>query len=140
MQFDSENKVIKLCIDGMTLEGEGKMPEAAMAFQTAWDEAVTDFEKFTAAHYVARHQSSVANKLKWDETALEYALKIDDETIQASFPSLYLNVAKCFEELNDQENARKHYQLALSYAEKLPLDGYGNMIRSGIKNGIERMK
>lgn len=35
----------------------------------------TILKKFAAAHYVARHQNSVADKLKWDETALQIALK-----------------------------------------------------------------
>jgi rifampin ADP-ribosylating transferase len=40
---------------------------------------------------VARHQKNVSDKLKWLETALQFALKINNETVMGAFPSLYLN-------------------------------------------------
>lgn len=98
------------------------------------------FEKFTAAHYVARHQISVEAKLKWDEIALHLALKSNDENVKGALPSLYLNIAKDYEDLDDFDNARKNYQVALSFTNLLPDNGYGNMIKVGIKNGIERVK
>jgi tetratricopeptide (TPR) repeat protein len=140
MQFDTNNKVVKLCSEGMELEGQGRKKEALKLFQQAWDEASNDFEKFTSAHYVARHQESILDKLKWDETALELALKINDDNVKGALPSLYLNIAKCHEDLNDFDNSRKNYQLALSFTNLLPDSGYGNMIKGGIMNGIERVK
>ena len=59
------------------------------------------FEKFISAHYVARHQENIQDKLKWDETALNLALKINDKNIKGALPSLYLNIAKCHEDLKD---------------------------------------
>ncbi|HEY1053841.1 MAG TPA: rRNA adenine methyltransferase [Emticicia sp.] len=140
MQFDTNNKIVQMCGQGMMLEGKGKKEEAFRLFQQAWDEAANDFEKFTAAHYVARHQASIADKLKWDETALQHALNINDDSVKATYPSLYLNIGKCYEDLNDFENARKNYQLALSFTDLLPDEGYGKMIKGGILNGIERVK
>ena len=110
MQFDPDNKVIQLCAEGMALEGEGKPDKAGRLFLKAWNEATNDFEKFTAAHYVARHQPNVASKLKWDETALAFALKIDEAAIKSTYPSLFLNIAKCYEDLNDINNAKKYYE------------------------------
>lgn len=140
MQFDVNNNVVKLCARGMNLEGEGKKEEALKIFQQAWDEASTDVEKFTAAHYVARHQNSVSDKLHWDETALHFALKINDEQVKGAYPSLYLNIGKCHEDLNDFINAHKNYELALSFTNFLTDDGYGRMIKNGIINGLERVK
>lgn len=139
MLFDPENKVVKLCAQGMNLEGEGKPEEAAKIFYQAWDAATDDFEKFTAAHYVARHQNSAADKLLWDETALNSALTLDDDSIKGILPSLYLNVAKCHEDIGDFENALKNYESANSFAVFLPVDGYGKMIRLGIESGIKRV-
>jgi tetratricopeptide (TPR) repeat protein len=139
MEFDPNNNIVQLCAKGMEMEMTGKPEEAKAFFFQAWEEATNDFEKFTAAHYVARHQKSVQDKLKWDEAALEFALKINDSSLKTSYPSLYLNIAKCYEELKDTGNARRNYQAALSYVDSLPDDGYGKMIRSGIKNGIERV-
>jgi rifampin ADP-ribosylating transferase len=139
MEFDSNNNVVKLCAQGMDLEGKGKLEEASKLFLQAWDEATNDFEKFTAAHYVARHQKTVVDKLNWDETALHLALKINDDKMKGSYPSLYLNIAKCYEDLKDVDNAKKNYQLALSFTNLLPDNGYGKMIKGGILNGIERV-
>jgi tetratricopeptide (TPR) repeat protein len=140
MQFDPTNNIVKLCAEGMILEGNGNQEEAYKLFQRAWNEATNDFEKFTSAHYVARHQKSVNDKLTWDTVALNIGLKINDENIKSSYPSLYLNVAKCYEDLGDFDQARENYDLALSFTNLLPDDGYGKMIKSGIANGIERIK
>ncbi len=106
MHFDPNNNIVKLCAEGMDLEGEGKK-EAKMLFQQAWNEAANDVEKFTAAHYVARHQPTVEDKLKWDETALQLAVKIDDQNMKGTYPSLYINIAKCYEDMNNFDNAKK---------------------------------
>lgn len=139
MHFDPENHIVKLCAAGMEMEFAGKPLEASRLFQQAWTEASTDFEKFTAAHYVARHQDSAEEKLKWDQKALELALGLNDEKVKNTFPSLYLNIAKGHEDLKEYELARKNYQMALSYVSLLPEDGYGRMISSGIMNGLKRL-
>jgi tetratricopeptide (TPR) repeat protein len=139
MHFNTNNKIVKICSEGMALEGLGRKEDALILFQQAWDEATNDFEKFTAAHYVARHQENIADKLKWDETALQLALKINDDNVKGALPSLYLNIAKCHEDLNDFQNARINYKLALTFSNLLPDNGYGNMIKGGIKNGIDRV-
>ena len=118
MEFSPSNNVIKLCVQGMDMEGKGKPEEASRLFLQAWNEATNDFEKFTAAHFVARHQENVSDKLKWHETALQFALRINDDAVKAAFPSLYSNIAKCYEVLNDLDNAKKNYELAMSFTDK----------------------
>ncbi len=115
MEFDPNNNVIKLCVQGMDMEEKGKPEEAGRIFLQAWNEAINDFEKFTAAYYLAQHQKNVRDKLKWLETSLQFALKINDVTVQGAFPSLYSNIAKCYEELNDLDNAKKNHELANSF-------------------------
>ena len=117
MQFDPNNNVIKLCVQGMDMEEKGKPKEAGELFLHAWNEASNDFEKFTAAYFLARHQKNVHDKLKWLETSLQFALKINDVTVKSAFPSLYSNIAKCYEDLDDPDNARKNHQLANSFTE-----------------------
>lgn len=140
MQFEPDNKIVKLCAKGMDLEGEGKNEEAAKVFLQAWEQAGDDKEKFTAAHYVARHQKSVADKLAWDEIALDLALKIKDDSVKGAYPSLYLNIAKGYEDLKEFEKAIKNYETALTYTNFLHEDGYGKMIKGGVENGLERIK
>lgn len=139
MQYDPNNNVVKLCAEGMSLEGAGKKEEALALFTQAWEEASNDVEKFTSAHYIARHQKNAIEKLNWDKTALDFALKIDDEIVKGAYSSLYLNIAKAYEDLEDFNSAKEYYRIALSYTEFLLDDEYGAMIRAGIANGLERI-
>lgn len=139
MAFDPNNSIVKLCAEGMSKESEGKNEEALLLYEKAWNEASNNQERFIAAHYVARHQQDVNNKLQWDQQALDLALQIDDDSAKAHYPSLYLNVAKCYEDLGSPELAKRNYDLADFYAKFLPEDGYGKMIRSGIASGIARI-
>ena len=99
----------------MGVEEQGKPGEAGKLFLQAWNEATNHFEKFIAAHYVARHQEDVSDKLKWLETALQFALKLNDDTVKSAFPNLYLNIAKCYQDLSDNEQSKKNYELAASF-------------------------
>jgi tetratricopeptide (TPR) repeat protein len=112
MEFNPNNTIVKLCLQGMAMEEKGQPDEAIKLFLQAWNEATNDFEKFLAAYYVARHQKNVPDKLKWLETTLEFGLKINNDAVKSAFPSLYSNIAKCYEDLNDLDNAKKNYELA----------------------------
>lgn len=118
MEFNPNNTVVKLCIQGMDMEEKDKPYKANRLFLQAWNEAKNDFEKFIAAHFLARQQKNVSGKLKWLETSLQFALKINDIAVISALPSLYLNIAKCFEELNDPDNAKKNYELVTSLSDK----------------------
>ena len=119
MEFNPNNHVVKLCLQGMDMEGKGKPREAGRLFLQAWNEATNDFEKYTAAYYVARHQKNVADKLKWLETALQFALKINNDNVSGAFPSLYSGIAKCYEDLGDFDNAKKNSELSIAFTGKL---------------------
>lgn len=112
MEFNPNNTVIQLCMQGMALEDKDKPEEAAGLFLQAWNEGTNDFEKFIAAWYLARVQPNVSDRLKWYETALQLALNVNDEGVKGAFPSLYANMAKCYEELGDFDQAKKHSELA----------------------------
>lgn len=114
-QFDPNNKIIQLLLQGMGMEDGGKAEEASLLFFKAWSEATDDFEKFIAAYYVARDQKNSPEKLKWFETSLRFALKVNDAAVKSAFPSLYLNIAKCYEGLSDPDKAKVNYELSNSY-------------------------
>ena len=118
MEFNPNNNVVKLCLQGMGLEEKGKPEEASRLFLQAWNEATNDFEKFIAAHYVARHQKNASDKLKYLETALQLALKINNDSVNGALASLYVSIAKCYEDLNDLNKAKKNYELANSFTNK----------------------
>jgi rifampin ADP-ribosylating transferase len=139
MLFDPSNNIVKLCTQGMVLESKYELEQAHNVFQQAWDSAASDFERFTAAHYLARNQKDPLERLKWNIDALEYSEKIQDEEIVIVYPSLYLNVAKSYEDLNNLFEATKYYHLASDNCKYLKDDAYGQMIKSGVKNGLERV-
>lgn len=118
MEFDPRNAIVQLCLQGMAMEEKGEQEEALRLFMQAWNEATNDFEKFLGAHYVARRQKEVRDKLKWLETALQLVLKVNSDAVNGALPSLYSNIAKCYEELGDPDNAKKNQELATSFSER----------------------
>lgn len=116
MEFNPHNNVIQLCIQGMTAEDKGNPEDASRLFFQAWNEAADDFEKFLAAYYAARVQDNVPAELKWLETALQFAQKVNSVAATSAFPGLYSKIAKCYEDLGDADNAKKNFELANSSA------------------------
>lgn len=95
MEFSPFNNVVKLCLQGMSME-EAKQPEEAIKlFMQAWSGATNDHECFLAAYYVARQQKTVSDRLIWLEKALSHALKLNDDTVKSALPNLYQKLAKC---------------------------------------------
>jgi hypothetical protein len=121
MQFDPNNPIVKLCLQGIHGEDTGKAEDAKALFLRAWQEATNEFEKFMGAFYLARHQNTVRDKIKWLETTLKFALKINDETVKAAFPSLYKTLAECYDDLGEHEVAKLNHELALS-SDSTPFD------------------
>lgn len=119
MEFSPFNHVVKLCIHGMIMEEQNKPEEAEQLFEKGWNEATNDFEKFLAAYYMARNQKVASVRLKWFEIALEYALKVDDDSVKSAFHSLYLKIARCYEELSYPEKAKEYHRLAISVQDKI---------------------
>lgn len=122
IKFDPNNLVIKLCMSGMGLEDSGNIEDAITMFNKAWHEAADDYERFVAAYHLARQQKSITEKLKWMETSLQCALKINDDNVKSAYSTLYSNIAKCYEELRDSENAKRNYELSNS-SKGAPSDG-----------------
>jgi len=121
IKFDPSNPIIKLCMTGMGLEESGNSDEALAMFQKAWKETRDDYERFITSYHLGRIQKSTIDKLKWMEMSLQCALKINDENVKSAYPTLHLNIAKCYEELGDSENAKRNYELSNS-TRGLPTD------------------
>ncbi len=148
MEFNPNNPIIRLCMQGMAMEEGDKHEEAGALFNKAWNESTNDFEKFIAAYYVAKHERKVADKLAWFEKSLQFALKINDNSVKSAFESIYTNIAKCYEQLNDTANAKKNYDLAQSFAGKIVDSGpfyhgtradlkVGDMLTAGNKSNYK---
>ncbi len=118
MEFNPSNPVVKRCLEGMDMAESGNLAEARRLFFQAWHEATDDLEQFIAAYYVARHQDNNAGRLRWYETALQFALQINDDSVHSAFAALYAHIAKCYAALGDAAQATKHEELAASYTHK----------------------
>lgn len=136
--MDPNNPVVKLCVEGMRAEGDGRYADAAALFAQAWERAADDFEKCIAAHYVARHQDP-AGMLRWNRLALAYADAVGDQRVEGFYPSLHLNLGYSYEQLGNVAEARRWYALAGAGAEQLPADRYGGVVRGGAANGLARV-
>lgn len=119
MEFSPDNSIVKLCLQGMEMESKGDPEAAGKLFLQAWEEATNDFEKFLAAHYVARYQTNVSDKLQWLQTALHCALKMGNADVVGVLPSLYISIAQCYEDLSDFDSAKKSRESAASFMDKI---------------------
>lgn len=123
MEFNPGNAVVQLCIQGMDMEAKGKQAEAAQLFQQAWEEATNDFEQFTAAYYVARHQNDTSDKLQWYINALQHAERVEGEMMNSALATLHSKIAECYDELNDAEQAKSHKEQARALSGKIYDEG-----------------
>jgi len=121
MEFNPTNRIVQLCLQGMKHEETGDPDAAIKLFMQAWHEATDDFEKFLAAWHVARRQANAAGQVSWYETALQLAVKMNNDAVKAALPSLHGKMAQCYQALGDFDNENKHGQLA-SAAVSQPFD------------------
>ena len=137
--MDPNNPIVRLCAEGMEWEMKGKLDEASKLFMTAWEQSADDFEKCIAAHYVARHQQTASETLRWNQESLDRANAVDDLRVQGFYPSLYLNMGKSHEDLGNREEAKRFYELASARMNHLLADRYGDIVRDGIARGLQRV-
>ncbi|NLM74384.1 MAG: NAD(+)--rifampin ADP-ribosyltransferase [Clostridiaceae bacterium] len=67
------------------------------------------------AYHLSRQQKNTSDKLKWLETSLQCAQNINDENVKSAYPTLYENIAKCYEQLSDFDNAKRYFELSELY-------------------------
>ncbi|MEX1018277.1 MAG: hypothetical protein WDZ49_01385 [Litorilinea sp.] len=130
--MDLNNPVIQLCQAGIRAEFAGKRADAYALYAQAWDAAQSDYEACVAAHYVARGQTDPQAIFWWNQEALRRAQLIqahpehqptgqpnsaqpDTEhvpAIETFLPSLYLNMGRSYELVDDPAQAQHYYALA----------------------------
>lgn len=130
MPIDQTNPVVRLCAAGM--ERDGVPEEALPLFEQAWRERQDDYDAAIAAHYVARHQPSPADTLRWNALAVTHAERVTDGRATELFPSLYLNLAASLVALERFDEARPTIMRAMEHVAALPADGYREFLTRGI--------
>lgn len=139
MDIDSENPVVKYCGQGIEMELKGDTTKALELYMKAWEIKRTDYEACIAAHYIARLQTDYEKALLWNQESLNYAKKVNDESVYVFLPSLYLNIGKSYEELGNKDEAKKSYQSGFDSLYFLPRGDYSDMVKNAIERGIKRV-
>ncbi|GAB2912032.1 hypothetical protein [Streptomyces mayteni] len=133
--MDPRNEVIGLCVAGMAAEAAGDPARARELFERAWAAAGDDYERCVAAHYVARHQDTPADTLRWNEDCLRYADAVGDDRVAGFYASLHLNIARARRDLGDHELAGTHLARAAEHLPAVPEGEYRNWLRLAVADG-----
>ena len=137
--MDFDNPVFKLCQDGMRAEAEGRPADARALFEQAWERRTDDYDACVAAHYVARQQDDPEEILRWNQEALRHADAVGDDRVASYYPSLHVGVAMANERLGNAAAARVAFGRAAEHVAALPADGYGELLRTAITDGLRRL-
>jgi hypothetical protein len=137
--MDPGNSVIKLCAQGMEEESSGNVAEASRLFAQAWTQSNNDFERCIAAHYVARHQPTAELALHWNQEALDCANRVDYAGVAEFLASLYLNLGKSHEDLDNVVRARQLYACAAEKLASVPDGPYRDIVKDGVERGLRRV-
>ncbi len=136
MLFDPENRIVQLCAEGITSRD---LSHKVALIERAWKEATSDMEKCVSAHYMGRIRVELSDRLNWDNLALEYAMKLPENTIATFLPSLYLNIGKNYHDMGLRLKASEYYQIAFGKALILDNGPYGKKIKSSILKAMETL-
>jgi hypothetical protein len=110
--MDQNNPIIRFCIEGTRAEFEGRLNDARLLYQLAWEARADDYDACVAAHYVARFQDTPEETLRWNQVALDHASLVKDGSVKEFYPSLYLNMGHSYETLGNRVEAQRYYDLA----------------------------
>ncbi|WUF62786.1 hypothetical protein OG530_21105 [Streptomyces decoyicus] len=133
---DPELPVVRLCVEGMRAEAAGQTGRALGLFQQAWETAADDYEACIAAHYLARHQNSPEETLRWNQECLERADRVGDARVDGFYPSLYVNLGQACRRLGRTALARTYFARAAERVGEAPEGQYGDWNRFAIAEGL----
>lgn len=134
--MDPDDPVVRLCVQGMAAEAEGRADDARARFRQAWDTATDDYGKCVAAHYLARHQPTPEETLRWNQECLDRADAVGDDRVRGFYASLHVNMGSAYRTLGEADRAREHYVRAAAHIGDVPPGAYADWTRFGIADGL----
>ena len=130
MIADTDNPVVQLCAAGMAIEGDA--PAARDLFAKAWEMRRDDYDACIAAHFVARHQPTPDETLRWNELAVRHAEAAPTDRAAPFLASLYLNLGESHRVLGHVADASAAAARAREALIHLDDGGYRDFVASGI--------
>jgi tetratricopeptide (TPR) repeat protein len=130
MTIDPDNPVVRLCADGMAIEGDASA--ARELFAKAWMLRRDDYEASIAAHFIARHQATPDDTLHWNALAVRHAEAVGDHRVDDLLASLYLNLGESYRVLGRSDEAAAAAERASAALIDLPPGGYRDFVAGGI--------
>jgi hypothetical protein len=135
--IDPTNSVVALCVAGIAVEGTPA--EALRLFEQAWSARRDDYDAAIAAHFVARHQASPEDTLRWNALAVRHAEAVTDGRAAAFLASLYLNLGDAQANVGDVAAAAAAVRRAAEQLAVVPPGGYREFVAMGIRRLAERV-
>ena len=135
--LDPTNPVVALCAQGMELEGTPA--EAERLFALAWATRRDDFDAAIAAHFVARHQRTMAETLRWNALAVEHAAAVADGRATGLMASLYLNLGDAQANVGEVEAAAAAARRAMDHLAAVAPGGYREWVAMAIRRLAARV-
>ncbi|MYR06589.1 hypothetical protein GTV32_09820 [Gordonia sp. SID5947] len=109
----SPDVVGELCEQGLAAEMAGRVDEAALHYERAWNDAESSFDRCLAAHYCARTAPTAEERLRWTRVSVEFSSEIaeagNDERIYSLLPALQIAHAAALLTNGDKSAARNAY-------------------------------
>jgi hypothetical protein len=134
--IDPTNPVVALCAEGMAAEGEPA--EARRLFERAWALRRDDYDAAIAAHFVARHQPTPAETLRWNALAVRHAEAVADGRAAGFLASLYLNLGDAQVNVGELAKAAASARAAAAHLTAVPPGGYRELVALGIRRLVGR--
>jgi len=135
--IDPTNPVVALCAEGTA--AEGTPAEARRLFERAWAARRDDFDAAVAAHFLARHQATPAETLRWNALAVRHAEAVADGRAAGLLASLYLNLGDAQANLGDAGAAAASARRAAAHLAAVPPGGYREFVALGVSRLAERV-
>jgi len=135
---DSTNPVVQLCAAGMAVEGDAE--QARGLFAKAWDLRRDDYDASIAAHFVARHQPTPEDTLRWNQIAVRHAVAVPDDRTKPFLASLYLNLGESQRVLGQRDDAIESARVAHAALVHVPPGGYREFVAGAIARLEDRLR
>jgi hypothetical protein len=135
--IDPTNPVVALCAEGMA--AEGTPAEALRLFELAWATRRDDFDAAVAAHFLARHQPTSVDAMRWNVLAVQHAENVSDGRAAELLASLYLNLADAQLTAGDAASAAASVEQAVRHLDGLPAGGYREFVAMGVRRLAQRL-